>query len=116
MGGKMSRDKGARLEREFAKLIGGKKVPLSGASRELEWKDDVIDSEGRHWECKGRRDGFKFLYQNMPKALSKGGLALRANNKKWLVVMYLDDYCEEKGWPPKNPEENESEEKSESKE
>ena len=38
--GKLSRDKGMRGEREFAELVGGRRVPLSGAQRGFE--NDVV--------------------------------------------------------------------------
>lgn len=95
MSGKASRDKGQRAEREFAKLIGGHRVPLSGAQEG--YRNDVIGL-GLEWEVKRRKSGFKQLYEwiedtrEMPDAV-----ALRTDNKQWLVVMTLDKFVEVMG-------------------
>lgn len=86
--GRSERDKGARAERELAKLIGGARVPLSGAAGGR-FSGDVVDAGGRRWEVKIRRNGFKQLYAWLEKA---DVLAVRADRKPWLVVMMMDQY------------------------
>ena len=89
MSGKRSRRKGSDAEREFAKLIGGERVPLSGAAGGR-YAGDVIGL-GMRWECKRRRDGFKQIYDWLDGA---DALAVRADRKPWLVVMPLDRLLE----------------------
>src|SRR5690606_3456849 len=73
MSGRRSRRKGSDAEREFAKLIGGERVPLSGAAGGS-YTGDVVGL-GLKWECKRRKDGFKQLYSWLE---GKDALALRA--------------------------------------
>lgn len=85
-----SRDKGNRREREFAALIGGKRVPLSGMGHEKaadEFSGDVIGPDGKRWEVKARADGFKELYKWLG---GKDALALKADGKPWLIVTKLE--------------------------
>lgn len=84
--GRAPRRKGAHAEREFARLVGGRRVPLSGSAGgdfggDVEWP-----GVGRG-EVKRRKDGFKQLYTWLD---GKDFLALRADRKEWLVVMTLD--------------------------
>jgi hypothetical protein len=83
--GKSQRDKRARAERAFAKLISGERVPLSGAAGGS-YVGDVVGM-GMVWECKVRKDGFKQLYSWMD---GKDALAIKADRKQWLVVLPLD--------------------------
>src|SRR5690625_3530045 len=87
--GKASRDKGGRGEREFAALIGGERVPLSGAAGGSYTGD--VTGLGMRWEVKRRKDGFKELYKWLDGA---GALAVRADRKEWLVVMPLETLLE----------------------
>jgi len=87
--GRSERRKGVEAEREFAKLIGGERVPLSGAAGGS-YTGDVIGL-GLRWECKRRRDGFKQLYDWLDGA---DALAVRADRKPWLVVMPLETLLE----------------------
>jgi hypothetical protein len=87
MMGKAQRDKGARSERDFAKRIGGQRVPLSGAAGGS-FTGDVI-GQGLTWECKVRADGFKLIYGWLE---GKDALALKADRKEWLVVIPLDRF------------------------
>ncbi|MED4083884.1 hypothetical protein P4637_03280 [Halalkalibacterium halodurans] len=90
--GKSQRDKGQRREREFAKLIGGHRVPLSGAQEG--YTNDVIGM-GLAWEVKARKSGFKTIYDwIMDEREKPDALALKADNKPWLVVMTLDRFKE----------------------
>ena len=87
--GRSERRKGVDAEREFAKLIGGERVPLSGAAGGR-YAGDVVGL-GLKWECKRRKDGFKQLYSWLE---GKDALALRADRRPWLVVMPLDRLLE----------------------
>lgn len=87
--GRSERRKGVEAEREFARLIGGERVPLSGAAGGR-YAGDVIGL-GLRWECKRRRDGFKQLYDWLDGA---DALAVRADRKPWLVVMPLETLME----------------------
>ena len=84
-GGKRSREKGDRREREFAALVGGSRVPLSGAAGG-DYAGDV-KALGLTWECKARAEGFKSLYQWLD---GKDALALKSDRRPWLVVLPLD--------------------------
>ncbi len=88
MGGKSPRRKGVLGEREFIKLMGGERVPLSGAAGGS-FTGDVVNVPylGRG-EVKCRRDGFKQLYAWLA---GNDFLALRADRKPWLVVMPAED-------------------------
>jgi 5'-3' exonuclease len=88
LGGINSKRKGNRTELEFAKLVNGKRVPLSGA---LADHPGDVEGMGMVWECKVRKEGFKTLYG----WLSKEGvdaLALKANWKLWLVVFPFETF------------------------
>lgn len=80
--GKAQRDKGARREREFAKLVGGERVPLSGAAGGSYTGD--VKALGLTWECKTRKNGFKQLYDWLE---GKDALAIKADRKEWLAVI-----------------------------
>ena len=79
-----SKRKGYRGEREFADLVGGQRVPLSGAAEGFE--NDVI-LDGIRFEVKRRKDGFKTLYGWLK---NTDALAIRADYKEWLVVLPVD--------------------------
>lgn len=85
--GRMQKQKGSRREREFAALIGGQRVPLSGAAKHAgeEHTGDVVGL-GLRWEVKARRDGFKTLYKWLEEEAVEA-LALKADRKGWLVVI-----------------------------
>lgn len=92
--GRSQKQKGNRREREFAKLIGGMRIPLSGAAKHVgkEHTGDV-DGLGLRWEVKARKDGFKTIY----KWLEQDGvdaLALKADRKEWLVVLPIGKLME----------------------
>lgn len=87
--GKSQRDKGLRGERELAKLIGGERVPLSGAAGGS-YTGDVIGM-GMTWECKVRADGFKQLYTWLS---NNDALAVKADRKEWLVVLPVSKFLE----------------------
>ncbi|SDZ00335.1 hypothetical protein [Thermoactinomyces sp. DSM 45892] len=83
--GKAQRDKGARSEREFAKLIQGERVPLSGALGGS-YKGDV-KGLGLQWECKVRGSGFKQIYGWLN---GNDALAVKADRQKWLAVLPVE--------------------------
>ncbi|SDY22579.1 hypothetical protein [Thermoactinomyces sp. DSM 45892] len=85
--GRSQRDKGLRAEREFAKLIGGERVPLSGAAGGS-YTGDVIGLNCR-WECKVRGNGFKQIYGWLE---GNDALAIKADRKEWLVVMPISQF------------------------
>jgi Holliday junction resolvase len=92
MSGLKSRRKGQTAEREFAKLIGGIRVPLSGAQQG--YANDVIGL-GLAWEVKRRKAGFKQLYEWIEDEREKpDAVALRTDNKQWIVCMTLDKFKE----------------------
>lgn len=92
--GKSQRDKGQRREREFAKLINGLRVPLSGAQKGYE---NDVEGLGMKWEVKARGTGFKTIYDWVLDEREKpDALALKVDHKPWLVVMTLDKFME--GW------------------
>jgi hypothetical protein len=84
--GLKSRTKGAALERQFAHAVGGKRVPLSGA---VEGYPGDVKALGLVWEVKGRRGGFKLLYDFLK---GKDALAVRQDRHEWLVVMPVDTF------------------------
>lgn len=88
MSGKASRDKGFRTEREFVKLYGGERVPLSGAAGGS-FTGDVVDVAyiGRG-EIKRREQGFKQLYKWLA---DNDFVAFRADRAEWLVCLKMDD-------------------------
>ncbi|MHB1702258.1 MAG: hypothetical protein ACYCSN_19410 [Acidobacteriaceae bacterium] len=90
--GKSQRDKGLRSEREFAKLIGGERVPLSGAAGGS-YTGDVV-AAGLRFECKVRSDGFKQLYEWLG---VNDALAVKADRRPWLIVMTLEKWKEMAG-------------------
>lgn len=86
MAGRAAKRKGNAGEREIAKLLGGQRVPLSGAAGG-EFAGDVIVPGLGVGEVKRRRDGFKQIYQWLG---DNAFLAIRADRRPWLVVLPLD--------------------------
>lgn len=97
--GRRSKRKGSRRELEFAKLIGGRRTPLSGAVKH--YPNDV-EGMGMSWEVKARKEGFKQLYNWLESEDKPDALALKADRKDWLVVMKLDKFKELMGEEDKN--------------
>lgn len=92
--GKASRDKGLRGEREFAELVGGKRVPLSGAQQGFE-NDVVIETPSGtlRAEVKRRKSGFATLYEWIEDERERPDIvAFRADRKPWLVSMELGTF------------------------
>ena len=90
--GKKSRDKGLRGEREFASVVGGQKIPLSGAQNGFE--NDVLVPTHigiLRAEVKRRKSGFLTLYGWLEDERERPDLvAFRADRKPWLVAMPID--------------------------
>ena len=93
---KRQRDKGARVERELNKyfqqqVFFSKKVPLSGAVEH--YKGDLILKLDKEYqlEVKARKNGFKTIYQFLN---SNDILAIKANNKPFLLVLEIDKFIE----------------------
>ena len=84
--GRKSRNKGARAEREFAKLTGGRRVPLSGAA---EGFPGDVQAKGLLWEVKRRKQAWGQLYEWLE---GVDALAIRADHKDWLVVIPLERF------------------------
>lgn len=91
MSGKKSQRKGATGEREFAKLTGGLRVPMSGAMEGF--SNDVILPNGMKAEVKRRKEMEKTLYGWILDERENPDLvAFRADNKPWIVAMTLDKF------------------------
>jgi hypothetical protein len=88
--GLKSRRKGMRREREFAELVGGERVPLSGAAGG-KFGQDVELPNGWRIEVKSRANGFNLIYRWLEGA---DGLALKADYKDWLVVLPIGKFLE----------------------
>ena len=98
--GRSQKEKGSRREREFANLIGGQRVPLSGAAKHVgEAHTGDVEGLGLRFECKARKDGFKTIY----KWLEEDGidaLALKADRRGWLVVVPVERFLQLMGKDP----------------
>ncbi|MGG3808765.1 hypothetical protein [Geobacillus thermodenitrificans] len=93
MSGRKSRNKGQRREREFAKIIQGERIPLSGAVGGRFGND--VEGLGLRFEVKARKKGFQTLYKWLEDEREKpDALALKADRKDWLVVMKLEKLLE----------------------
>lgn len=98
--GRMQRQKGARVEREFVLLhremgLPCERVPHSGAIKgkltDMQGEDIKIDMRGATVtaEVKARKDGWKTIYQQIDRT---DILFLKANNKPPLVVLHWDTW------------------------
>ena len=95
MSGMKSKRKGANAEREFAKMTGGRRVPLSGAAAHNgeEFSNDVILPNDWKAEVKRRAEMEKTLYGWILDEREKpDAVAFRADHKPWIVAMTLDQY------------------------
>lgn len=91
--GKASRRKGQRVERDFAKLTGGQRIPLSGALRGNLSNDVALPAAlgGLKVEVKARADSWKELYRWILDDIEKpDALILKADNKPYLVVQVYE--------------------------
>lgn len=93
--GKTSQRKGAGGEREFAKLTGGVRIPLSGSMAENgeEFANDVKLPNGMKAEVKRFKAGEKTLYGWVMDEREKPDVvAFRADRMPWIVAMQLDKF------------------------
>jgi Holliday junction resolvase len=81
--GKSQRDKGARVEREIARMLNGIRVPLSGSTPFA--KCDV-EAYGMRFEVKARKNGFKQIYDWLEKDQADA-LVIKADRKDPLVIL-----------------------------
>ncbi|MDA8344444.1 MAG: hypothetical protein M0Z66_03050 [Thermaerobacter sp.] len=85
--GKKSNRKGKRREREVAKLLGGERVPLSGA---LDGHpNDVVLPNGWRTEVKARSGGLGLIYGWLGDAEV---VAFRETGEEWLFAMTLQHF------------------------
>lgn len=84
--GKAPRRKGDIGEREVAKLLGGQRIPLSGAAGG-DFSGDVVVPGLGVGEVKRRRDGFRQLYKWLE---GNDFLAIRADRQEWLIVIPVE--------------------------
>lgn len=97
--GKSQRDKGARGERELAELLGGRRIPLSGAM--TGYANDVELPNGMKVEVKRRAKGFKQLYDWVYDEREKPDLvAIRTDRNPWIVAMPLETFKKLTGGEP----------------
>jgi hypothetical protein len=97
-GGRRSRDKGARSEREAVAIlqaagIAAEKIPLSGAAGGSFVGDITTPVLGidRRLEVKCRAAGFGLIYRWLA---GHYGLVLRADRSEPLIVLRLKDFAE----------------------
>lgn len=98
MGGRHSRNKGARVEREVVHIcqeggIAAERVPLSGAAGGS-YKGDVSMPVLGHdvtLEVKARASGFKQIYGWLA---DNYGIVLRADREQPLICIRLTDFVE----------------------
>jgi len=95
-GGRRSRDKGNRMEREvvnrfLAAGISAERVPLSGAAGGSYKGDLTVVVNNQDWlgECKARADGFRQQYDWLE---GNRLLFLKADRRATLVCMTLEDF------------------------
>ena len=83
-----NRSRGARGEREFAELIGGKKVSRTGYPG-----PDVVGEDGTVYEVK-RIKRMPALLASWLRQMSEEGatvIAFRADRSRWIVMKYYED-------------------------
>jgi hypothetical protein len=97
-GGRRSRDKGNRAEREVVAIlqeagIAGERVPLSGGAGGSFVGDVCLPVLGRNvrLEVKCRATGFATIYRWLA---ANYGLVLRADHSQPLIVLRLRDFAE----------------------
>lgn len=86
--GRAEARKGARREREFARLVNSRRVPLSGSAGGP-FGGDVVLPNGWRAQVKARAGGWRTLYRDLDGA---DLLALRADRRPWLVVLPLERF------------------------
>jgi len=84
-----SSQKGAKGERDFAKLIGGRKTSVRGLAT-----PDVTGPDGTLYEVKVRAKSFTTIYNALAQTEGVDVVAIKDNYKDWLVVVPLDKWLE----------------------
>lgn len=84
-GGRKPYRKGTRVEREIAKKLGAKRVPLSGAST---IKGDLIHPILGTGEVKARANGFKQIYSWLE---GRDFLIIKSDFKEPLIILRAKD-------------------------
>lgn len=94
--GKANRRKGQRVERDFAKLTGGQRIPLSGALRGTLSNDVALPPElgGLKVEVKYRSAGLATIYKWVLDAVEKpDAVVVKAPNQPFLVIQRYDQWA-----------------------
>ncbi len=89
MGGRFSKEKGKRGEREFAEKAKGKRT----------WeKAHDVEAHGLEWEVKFYQDGFGKIYEALEEAKDHGGthVVAKQNRRPWFVAIYYEDWLKER--------------------
>lgn len=89
--GKKSKQKGYTGEKEFAELVGGKRIPASGIAKDFQ--NDVVLPNDMRAEVKRRKSGLKTIYKWMEQGIEKPDLvAFREDRNEWLITMKIDTF------------------------
>lgn len=94
--GRANRRKGQRVERDFAKLTGGARIPLSGALRGNLSNDVALPPElgGLKVEVKYRSRGLATIYQWVLDAVEKpDAVVVKAPNQPFLVIQTYEAWA-----------------------
>lgn len=86
--GRKSKKKGYNGEKEFADLMGGKRIPSSGSAKDF--PNDVELKGGLRVEVKRRKSGLKQVYKWLEQEEDIDLLAFREDRNYWLVIMPVD--------------------------
>lgn len=93
MSGRKSKNKGYRGEKEFSDLMGGQRVPLSGAVDGEQFSNDVILPNGWKAEVKRRKEMEKTLYGwILDERENPDIVAFRADRMPWIVCMKVEKF------------------------
>lgn len=82
-----SSQKGAEGEREFARVIGGKKTSIRGLPT-----PDVTGPDGTTYEVKRRAKSFTTIYNAYAQTDGVDVVAIRDNYKPWMIVVPLGEW------------------------
>lgn len=90
--GKAQRRKGLDAEREFAKRIGGMRVPLSGAQ---DGYANDVRGLGLEWEVKRKKSGYKAIYDVLNDTREcPDAMAFRVDREDWVISMKLERFLQ----------------------
>jgi hypothetical protein len=89
--GKANKRKGYRAEKKVADMMGGERVPLSGALRG-KYSNDV-QADGLQWEVKARGNSFRTLRKWLDDPVEKpDGVILVPDREQPIVCMRMDKF------------------------